>query len=104
MKKFILTLAAVAALVSCKNEPKTETEETPVVVEEPKTPEQEVAYKIAEANGLANWDKVSELDFTFNVDRGDSHFVRAWKWNPNRKLELDFWRWNRRLYTYNSRR
>ena len=85
MKKILLTLVAVAALVSCKTETKTEvsekTTETQAIQEE-RTPEQEVAYKIAEASGLENWDKVSELQFTFNVDRGDSHFARAWKWNP----------------------
>ena len=87
MKKILLTLAAVAALVSCKTETKNEDAENTAMtemetVEKDRTPEQEVAYKIAEANGLENWDKVSELQFTFNVDRGDSHFSRAWKWNP----------------------
>ncbi|MGO4913084.1 hypothetical protein [Leeuwenhoekiella sp. W20_SRS_FM14] len=85
MKKILLTLVAVAALVSCKTETKTEVSENTTetqAIQEERTPEQEVAYKIAEASGLENWDKVSELQFTFNVDRGDSHFARAWKWNP----------------------
>jgi len=85
MKKSLLSLAVITALIACKNEPKTETEETietVEVVEEPRTAEQEVAYKIAEANGLDNWDDVEELQFTFNVDRGDQHFEKSWIWKP----------------------
>ncbi|PHQ28024.1 hypothetical protein [Leeuwenhoekiella nanhaiensis] len=85
MKKLLLSLAGLAACIACKNEPKAETEESVEVVEvveEPRTAEQEVAYKIAEANGLANWDKVKELQFTFNVDRGDEHFEKSWIWEP----------------------
>ena len=86
MKKVLLILAAVATLSACKNENKKE-EPAPIAENTmpeaaERTPEQEIAYKIAEANGLANWGKVSEVDFTFNADRGDSHFARSWKWNP----------------------
>ncbi len=103
MKKTLLVFALAATFVACKNEPKTETEE-PVeieeVVEEPRTPEQETAYKIAEANGLANWDEVSEIQFTFNVDRGDEHFEKSWIWKPKsqditRITEQDTTRYNR---------
>lgn len=37
-----------------------------------------LAYK----NGYENWYNVSELKFTFNVDRGDKHVQRAWIWKP----------------------
>ncbi len=85
MKKSLLTLFAAIAFISCKTETDknavTATTEAEVITEE-RTPEQEVAFKIAEANGLANWENVSQLEFTFNVDRGDTHFERAWKWSP----------------------
>ena len=38
--------------------------------------------KIANASGFPNWNEVTELRFTFNVDRPDNHFERAWIWNP----------------------
>ena len=85
MKKSLLSLAILTALIACKNEPKTEPEEpaeTQEVAEEPLTAEQEIAYKIAEASGLDKWDQVEELQFTFNVDRGDEHFEKSWIWKP----------------------
>ncbi|KAA1247153.1 hypothetical protein [Aquimarina sp. RZ0] len=44
-----------------------------------------VAESIAYANGLEFWKKVSEIRFTFNVDRGKDHFERSWKWKPKTK-------------------
>lgn len=82
MKKTLLTLLTLMALVACKNESKTETTESVELVEVDRTPEEEIAYEIAQANGIENWDDVAEVQFTFNVDRGDSHFARSWKWNP----------------------
>lgn len=40
------------------------------------------AEKIAEAHGFKNWDKVSKIQFTFNVDSDGNHFERSWSWNP----------------------
>jgi hypothetical protein len=40
------------------------------------------AEKIAQAYGVDSWKDVSELQFTFNVDRKDQHFDRSFKWNP----------------------
>lgn len=40
------------------------------------------AQKIAEASGFSQWKDVSEISFTFNVDRGDNHFQRSWTWEP----------------------
>lgn len=39
------------------------------------------AEKLAFKNGYENWKDVSEINFTFNVDRGEQHFERAWTWN-----------------------
>lgn len=41
-----------------------------------------VLEKIANANGIGNWQNVDELQFTFNVDRDTSHFERTWIWKP----------------------
>ena len=38
--------------------------------------------RIANANGYEAWKDVSEISFTFNVDRGGNHFERSWTWNP----------------------
>ncbi len=83
MKKTILSLAFLSVFTACKEEPKTETPvETVEVVEETRTPEQQIAYKIAEASGLDKWDQVEELQFTFNVDRGEEHYEKSWIWKP----------------------
>ncbi|PHR14871.1 MAG: hypothetical protein COA40_01490 [Aequorivita sp.] len=39
-------------------------------------------YKIANANGFQHWKNISEIKFTFNVDRGENHFERSWIWKP----------------------
>ncbi|TFG78797.1 MAG: hypothetical protein E4H26_01570 [Flavobacteriales bacterium] len=41
-----------------------------------------ILQKVADANGFQNWKKVTELKFTFNVDRDGKHFERSWIWNP----------------------
>ncbi|WP_224483576.1 hypothetical protein [Robertkochia aurantiaca] len=38
--------------------------------------------KIAYAHGFENWDKIEEIQFTFNVDRDTTHFERHWIWQP----------------------
>jgi len=40
------------------------------------------AEKIANAHGFENWNSVSEIQFTFNVDIDTTHFERSWKWRP----------------------
>jgi hypothetical protein len=49
-------------------------------------PLQSTANAIAYGNGFAQWDKVSEIAFTFNVDRGEQHFERSWIWEPKNDL------------------
>ena len=41
-----------------------------------------IAEKIAKAHGFENWKHVSEIQFTFNVDKDSSHFGRSWIWKP----------------------
>lgn len=72
MKKSIISFVLIALFFSCKQK------------EEPKTIEKEwtTAEKIANANGFQNWKNVTELQFTFNVDRDTTHFKRSWIWHP----------------------
>jgi hypothetical protein len=70
--KTLLPILTILILFSCKQNEKI------------KTPEKEltVAQKIANAHGFQNWDNVSRIEFTFNVDRDSSHFERSWQWQP----------------------
>ena len=43
------------------------------------------AEAIAYSSGSENWSMVSEIKFTFNVDRGERHSERSWTWNPKSK-------------------
>lgn len=90
MKKYIFFIATTILLISCK-ENKTSSEENNLegtaLQENTKMSESDfenlsVPEKIAYKNGYENWNKVEELDFTFNVDRGDTHSQRSWKWMP----------------------
>ena len=68
---FLLALVIVA----CKTDKKEE--KTKILTA------QEVAQKIADAHGYANWKNVKEIRFTFNVDRDSTHFERSWVWQTN---------------------
>ena len=39
------------------------------------------AESIAEAHGISDWKKVRELQFTFNVERGERGYGRTYIWN-----------------------
>ncbi len=80
MKNLISVLFIAIALVSCNNNNKSskKTENDQSISEESFT----TAEKIANANGYENWKDVSEIAFTFNVDRGKNHFDRSWVWKP----------------------
>jgi hypothetical protein len=80
MKKSLILICFTAALIGCngvKNSSK-ETQSQENISEEKLTTAETIAYK----NGFKNWDKVSEINFTFNVDRGENHFERSWSWKP----------------------
>ena len=72
MKHYILILAILITSISCKQNKETQ----------PEDKSQTIAEKIANANGIENWKHVSEIDFTFNVDRDTIHFERSWTWHP----------------------
>ncbi|QRM88102.1 hypothetical protein FG167_02310 [Lacinutrix sp. WUR7] len=71
MKNTFLVLCALITLISCKKEEKKEA-----------IKELSVAEKIANAHGFENWDKISKIAFTFNVDKDSTHFERSWTWKP----------------------
>ena len=82
--KIILSLTILGLLIfGCKQKTETpaHTTETPTkATETTKVPI--TAQKIAQASGIDQWHKVSEITFTFNVDRGANHFERSWSWKP----------------------
>jgi len=71
MKNTFLILCTFITLISCKKEEKKEV-----------TKELSIAEKIANAHGFENWNTVSEIAFTFNVDKDSTHFERSWAWKP----------------------
>ena len=77
MKKALFLLLATVALSACKNESNKH---------EPNK-EASVVEKIAQANGLENFDDVKELQFTFNVKTNDTlRTSRQWTWEPKTNL------------------
>ncbi|TVZ51598.1 hypothetical protein [Dokdonia sp. Hel_I_53] len=78
--KYHLLYAVAFISLSCV-EKTTNRETEPTTTKE--TTELSEAEKIANNNGIANWDKVTQLDFTFNVDRGGKNVAkRSWSWKP----------------------
>lgn len=76
MKHFLLIFSLLAFMISCKSDKENSKTKTP---EEPKLTS---AEKIANAYGMKNWDAVTNIQFTFNVDKDSSHFERKWIWSP----------------------
>lgn len=72
MKNFIYVLALTFVVVSCKENKNSGSFAKPL----------SVAEKVAFAHGFENWKNISEIDFTFNVDRDSSHTERSWRWKP----------------------
>ena len=73
MKKLVYTTFIALIFIGCKQKAET------VIVES----ELSIAQKIANAHGFENWKKISEIQFTFNVDKDStSHFERTWTWQP----------------------
>lgn len=66
--------------MSCKTDTKEQTVPSESDSEDKK--ELSIAQKIAHTHGYEQWKNITEIQFTFNVDRGDNHFERSWTWNP----------------------
>lgn len=71
MKNTFLLLCILIAFTSCKKE------EKKVIIKD-----LSIAEKIANAHGFENWNSVSKIAFTFNVDKDSTHFERSWTWKP----------------------
>ena len=82
MKRLLTLLCLCAILASCKTETKDQNDQTETISEVKQT--LTIAEKIAQAHGFDHWKNVEQIDFTFNVDRGDNHFERIWTWEPKK--------------------
>jgi len=80
MIRLLTFFSFLILLVSCKAETKDKNITNEKISEEKK--ELTIAEKIAQAHGIDHWKNVNEINFTFNVDRGESHFERIWSWQP----------------------
>lgn len=87
MKTIIPVLILFLGMISCNNS--NNSSEAPLTNEgdeqinlsqDSKIPQ--IARQIAKNNGFDNWNEVSEIAFTFNVDRKGNHFERSWIWKP----------------------
>jgi hypothetical protein len=74
MRQLLVCAAVFFVLASCKTESKKEVLSNPEKLT--------VSEKIAKAHGIDAWNKVYQLDFTFNVDQDTLHFERSWSWKP----------------------
>ena len=87
MRAIILISVLFFGMISCKNSDKnSEVQLSNEVAKQNDSLENldipQIALQIAEANGLDSWREVSEIAFTFNVDRNGNHFERSWIWKP----------------------
>lgn len=74
MLKPLFLLSALFVFSSCKSDKNSEAK----IFEKELTTTEKIAF----ANGFEYWKNVSQLDFTFNVDRDTTHFERSWSWKP----------------------
>ncbi|MBV7269834.1 hypothetical protein [Winogradskyella luteola] len=76
MKSLYLGLICLLLVSACKSE------KEDIVIDEEKN-ELTIAEKIANAHGYEHWKNVSEVKFTFKVDRDTiKEKGRSWVWNP----------------------
>ena len=71
MKNIILILICSLGIIACKKEEKNIAQKQITIAE-----------KIANAHGIQNWENISRISFTFNVDKDSTHYERSWVWSP----------------------
>ena len=76
MKKFSFLFFIVLVVSSCKSDRKKDNNTLG------KTNDTTISEKIAHAYGFENWNRVTLIEFTFNVDKDSTHYERSWCWNP----------------------
>ncbi|MBT8271857.1 MAG: hypothetical protein KJO25_07425 [Bacteroidia bacterium] len=74
--RYLLTLLLTVLLLNACKKDASETSDQAV------EPQPTVAEKIAMAHGIQNWDKVNQIQFTFNVTSRGNERSRSWIWNP----------------------
>jgi hypothetical protein len=72
MYRLLIILLVIVSSCKSENKPEQITQAKPLTL----------AEKIANAHGYEHWSKVSEIQFTFNVDSGEKHYERSWTWQP----------------------
>lgn len=78
MKRITTSFLLLILLISCKDEvTKNDQLDNPGEVAELST-----AEAVADRYGVNNWDAVSEINFTFNVESGPRKFKRTFQWFP----------------------
>lgn len=85
MKNIIGLTLFCLCITSCKkNKKKVYTDDNAMEVVEEKDMKKipTTAEAIAHANGFEKWKNVTEITFTFNMDRDSSHYERSWNWKP----------------------
>lgn len=84
MKFKILAGVVFTVLVACNDSNKTSQDINNTEVQNDLNIEAEptVADSIAKAAGISHWDSVTEISFTFNVERNGGHIERSWVWKP----------------------
>lgn len=78
MRIFYLLLFISISLVGCNTTPKKENKSLPNPIKITRNP---TALKIAKKYGYDAWKLVNQINFTFNVQRGEKIFSRNWTWN-----------------------
>ncbi len=79
MKYYLLSAISLLTISCVEYTPSKDVEPTPVQ----EVVELSEAEVIAKNNGIAHWDDVTQIDFTFNVDRNRKNVAkRSWSWKP----------------------
>jgi hypothetical protein len=86
MKPLLFALLSIILIVSCKQDINTSTQSATnrdIIPDHDANQVRTEAEVIALKNGLLEWEKVRQIDFTFNVDRGGKTVAqRSWQWQP----------------------
>lgn len=87
MKYLLRLLPCIFLFFGCDQQQKTSSEPAQpaaqTAVDTTGDRELTIAETIAYKHGLENWDDITQLDFTFNVDRaGRTVAKRSWSWKP----------------------
>lgn len=90
MKYLSLLLASFLFFACQQNQEKKTDKQQVKTVSQTKNQKDELLLEIAKAHGFEKWQDINTLEYTFNLDREEDHFERAWTWSPQSgDVELD---------------